>query len=130
MKKILVILSILALSGCGTLFTGKQSNIALNTSNGKRVKVSVSSIGGMQEVTAPTSIIVKKGSVPVQISVKDKCYEETIQTVPSKMNIVSLANLLFGLFGTTGLGIDAGNGTLWTYENSVTIPVHKKSNCK
>ncbi len=134
MKKIIIktlAMSVLAmfLQNCATVFTGPNSNLSVNTSDGKNVGVEVQSLNGTQNITAPSSVSVKKGNSPIQVRVKDKCYEETSQSVPSKVSWVGLANFLFGTFGTTSAFVDINSGAFWTYDESVTIPVSKKPKC-
>jgi hypothetical protein len=128
--KTLILLSAFTLSSCGTIFTGNDANISLNTSNGKQVKVEVISSNNVQNVTAPAQISVKKANSAIQVRVKDKCYEDTSHIVANKLNIVSLANFLFGTLGTTSALVDINNGNFWTYEDSALINViEKDDNC-
>lgn len=129
LKLFVILFLALSLQNCATVFTGSTANVSVNTSDGKKVDVEVQSLGGVQTVTAPTSVSVKKGNSPIQIRVKDKCYEETSQSLPSKLSWVGLVNFLFGTFGTTSAFVDVSNGSFWTYEDSVTIPVSKKPKC-
>ncbi len=134
MKKVIInLLSVsllsLLLQNCATVFTGSTADVSVNSSNGKKVDVEVQSINGTQNISIPASVSVKKGNSPIQIRVKDKCYEETSRSVPSKISWVGLVNFLFGTFGTTSAFVDVSNGSFWTYEDSVTVPVSKKSKC-
>ncbi len=120
---------VLSLQNCATVFTGSTANVSLNTPDGKKVDVEVQSLTGVQNVAAPTSISLKRGNSPVQIRVKDKCYEETSRSLPSKLSWVGLINFLFGTFGTTSAFVDVSSGSFWTYEDSVTIPATRKPHC-
>lgn len=126
-----LLLVTIMLQGClGTMFTGTSRIVALQTSDGKPTKVEVSGAGGIQEITIPGSVTVQASKAPITVKVKDKCYDETTQMVPSKVNVVSLFDFLFGTIGTTGASVDSSNGSFWTYDNNVIVITSKNNTCK
>ncbi|MDR2526336.1 MAG: hypothetical protein LBC92_00480 [Rickettsiales bacterium] len=121
-------LVVLLLSSCGTIIGGKTTTINLQTGTGDSVRATVVSKGGVQEVTLPATVMVKRGKKAVLVTVKDKCYKPTTYSVKSTLNMWFLGNFITGgLIGTT---TDAITGGLWDYEETSIVPVVKDATCK
>lgn len=120
-----VVLVLFAVSGCATVFTGQTTSVALNTPDGKTADAQIQSASGVQNVSIPTVITVERSKEPIQVQIQDDRCDETSVTVPRKVNLAFYANFLFGLFGTTSAGVDASNGAMWTYDESIVVPVNR-----
>ena len=127
MKKILLIIAILCMPACATMFNGTTKNINMMTSNGDKVKADVTSKEGIQTVTLPSIVSVSKGNVPITNSVKeDKCHQQSVYIAENHMDIFFLGNI-FNYF--TGSSTDIPNGAMWTYDDNVVVPVYRKESC-
>jgi len=123
---VLFLFCVLNFCSCATVFTGGTTGISLNTPDGKVAEVVVVSASGAQNITIPSSVMVKRSKAPVHVRVTDETCEETSVTVAQKVNLPFYANFLFGLFGTTSAGVDASTGAMWTYDENIVVPVERK----
>lgn len=130
MKKIaLTLATAVALTGCATVFDGGSKTINLIPTNGKDVRVSVRSDGGVQETNIPGIINVKRSKDDLYVTVIDKCYEGS-HVIQHEVTPAFFGNILFGIFGLTGTTVDMSSGNMWKYDNTVTIATSKKDSCK
>lgn len=119
MKKILL-LPVLFLVGCGTVFSGTTQDISIN-SNVDNVSVYIN--GGFVCKT-PCIYPLDRESGSVSIVGKKEGYEDVGMALKSKMNPVAWGNLIFVYSWTTDL-ID---GAAWKYkQNGVYLNLEKKN---
>ncbi len=128
MKKLFMIISVLVLSACATMFNGTTKNINVMTSNGDKVTADITSKSGMQTVTLPSIISVDKGNVAITISVKeDKCHRQTVYMADNHLDMFFLGNAFNYFIGTS---TDIPNGAMWTYDDNIVVPVYRKESCE
>ena len=125
MKKILV-LSVLALTGCASIVDGGPDTINLMTSNGASVKAQINSKQfGTQQITLPTFITVPKSCSDITVNIiEDKNVNQSNAIVSSGLNPWTLGNLVFGWL--LGFAVDGVTGNICTYDSSVVVPVSSK----
>ena len=125
MKKILV-LFMLALTGCASIVDGGPDTINLMTSNGASVKAQmISEQFGAQQITLPTFITVPKSCSDISVQViEDKKVNQSSAIVSSSVNPWILGNVVFG--GIPGILIDGVTGNMCTYDSSVIVPINSK----
>lgn len=122
----------LLVSGCASIVDGGSQNINLVPSNSKdRVEATVITKNRVQVVTLPSVIHTDRSNQDIIVKIEEnnnKCYEESIQIVPSHTNPFVLGNIISGgLFGST---TDAITGAFWEYDDNVVINANKKDSCK
>lgn len=129
-KNLLVLISLFLLSSCATIISGTTTSVNLSPSDpeAENVKVQVHSKYTIQNLTLPSSIMVKKGSGPLNVTVKDKCFREQTTTLDSKVDYWFLGNIITG--GLTGTTTDALSGALWTYDDTAVVNVVPNGTCK
>ena len=103
--------SIVMMSGCATIVSGKTQTIDVTASTTKTF-----SIDG-QSYTTPAKVIVKRSKDEKVISV-DGCDKKIL--LKSKMNPAFLGNILIG--GVLGSTTDAVTDSMWKYsEDNITV---------
>lgn len=129
MKKILLILLLAAsVSACASIIDGRTQNINLVPSKGENVEATVMSKAGIQNVKLPQTISLQKNSQDIAINIKSsKCVSPSTTVSRSRLNPWFWGNIIFG--GLFGSSTDAGTGAMWSYDDTVTVPVDKKDNC-
>lgn len=131
MKKLmLTLIAIALLPGCATVIKGKTKDINILTNTGEEAEVNVVSASGVQTVTIPSVVNVKKDNRPITITVKGtKCHRATTTIVPEKVELWTIANVFMYVFGFTGTTVDASTGAMWDYDDSIVVPVYQKNGC-
>jgi len=101
--------SIVMMSGCATIISGKTQTIDVTANTTKKF-----SIDG-QSYTTPAKVLVKRSKDEKVISV-DGCKDVQLK---SEMNPVVLGNILAG--GLLGSTTDLAGGAGWKYDDNVTL---------
>ncbi len=129
MRKFLLICFLtFCLSSCATMFHGTTKEVNIMTSNGDTVKADISSALGVQTVILPSTVSVKKGNIPITVSVKeDECHRPTVYKSENHLDIFFLGNA-FNYW--TGTSTDISNGAMWTYDDNIIVPIYRKDVCK
>lgn len=107
MKNKMAIISILALSACGTLFNGSSQDVSFD-SNIKGVTIY---INGVKACKTPCVYPVDRSSSSVVAEAKIDGYEDQQQIIRSKLSTVSILNLTFWPSWLT----DVATGGMWQY---------------
>ncbi|MDR3347148.1 MAG: hypothetical protein LBN32_00900 [Helicobacteraceae bacterium] len=85
------------------------------------------SASGAQEVTLPTTITVKRANVPLVVNVKEtNTTNAGSYSQASKIDREFFSNnpgFLVGLLSST---TDVISGSMWTYDENITVPVTRK----
>lgn len=89
MKSFFLLLGIITLSGCGTIFSGTQQNVTFN-SNVPEAKVYVN---GMPVCSTPCAVDLKRSQSNVIVMLKKDGYENATAVLTSQINPVSIINL-------------------------------------
>ncbi|MGE4385556.1 MAG: hypothetical protein AB7E39_06815 [Endomicrobiaceae bacterium] len=116
---------VLCFSGCATVFTGPRQQINIRTSSGQEAKATITTSEGTRDIILPTLLDTKRAKNPMVIDIKETNeYEKTTTLVPSKINPVFWVNIFAGSFSST---TDYASGSMWQYDDTVIVPVQKKS---
>ena len=130
MNRIFVVLIVscvmLFLQGCATLVTGPNKVVNISSSDNTNVQAEVNTSTGTSNVTLPISLSVKTSRKPIEVIIKEKGYKETRFIKESKLNIWFLGDFFMSVFGLTGTTIDVSSGSIWTYDDSIVVPVIKE----
>lgn len=119
MRKYFIFASFCLLSGCGTLFSGTQQTVTVNT-NVSEAKVYVN---GMPYCTTPCTVSLKRASNNTFITLKKKGYVDATAPLTSEINPISIINLSSLYSWTT----DFLSGGVWRYSpDAVYIEMEKK----
>jgi hypothetical protein len=106
--KILLALSVLLLSACGTLFSGTSDNVAFNsTPSGAKIEINGVSVG-----RTPTVVNLHRQMSPPQIMVKLDGYETKSLAVQNSFNMTTLWDIF--LFPT--FIVDLATGALMKFD--------------
>ena len=123
MKKFQAVIALLLLSGCGTVFSGTQQNVTVNT-NVPEAKVYVN---GMPMCSTPCAVDLKRTSGNVIIILKKESYQDATVPLTSQFNPVSIINLSSIYSWTT----DFVSGGVWKYSpDAVYVEMDKKDMTK
>lgn len=115
-----ILVSILALSACGTLFNGSSQDISFD-SNVKDVTVY---INGVKACKTPCVYPVDRGSSTVVATAKKEGYEDQQQVIKSSLSTASVLNLTFWPSWLT----DLATGGMWQYSREgVYIDMEKSA---
>ncbi len=121
----------LSATSCAGLISGKTQNVFLRTSDGSTdVEVEVTAAGGTQHATIPSVVVVPRGEAPLTVSVKEtRCHKAGKTFIPTKYNVMLLADAIGGLFGLTGTTMDMNSGAAWAYDDNAIVNISKKPGC-
>ena len=120
MNKKSILPIILALSGCGTIFSGSTQDMSFD-SNVKGVEIY---IGGIKVCKTPCVYPLDKSSGSTIITAKKKGYEEQQQILKTKFNNFAILNLS----GWPSWIVDVATGGMWQYkQDGVYIDMEKAS---
>lgn len=123
MKKFQAVIALFLLSGCGTVFSGTQQNVTVNT-NAPEAKVYVN---GMPMCSTPCAVDLKRTSGNVIIMLKKEGYQDAIVPLTSQFNPVSIINLSSVYSWTT----DFLSGGVWKYSpDAVYVEMDRKDMTK
>lgn len=118
MKRVFISFLSLLVSACGTVFSGTQQNVTINT-NVSGTKVFVN---GMPICSTPCAIDLKRNQSNTIITVKKNGYEDATVVLSSQINPVSIINLSSIYSWTT----DFLSGGVWRYSpDAVYIEMEK-----
>lgn len=122
MKKIICLLSLLGIAGCGTVFSGSTQDISID-SNVKDVKVY---IDGAFVCNTPCVYPVERASGSISVVGKKAGYEDVGMAVKTKINPVAWGNLIMPYSWTT----DIVSGSAWKYRQDGVYLNMEKENMK
>ena len=133
LKKLCVapmILSLLILQNCASIFNGgSQSVVATASGDVDNVGVEVKTPDGAYRTKLPTTIVTSPSSFnDTNITIKDKCYDETSMKVNKSVTPSFWSNILIG--GLIGMSIDYFSGHMWKMDSHAVVPLNKKDDCK
>lgn len=120
MKKYLISACFLLLSGCGTVFSGTNQTVTVNT-NVERAKVYVN---GMPACSTPCAVDLNRSNVNTTLILKKDGYEESVFVLKSQFNPIALINLTMVYSWTT----DFISGGVWRYSPDAVYVEIEKSN--
>lgn len=122
MKRALICLTALALSGCATAINGTSQGFTVATEPEVGAECILSNGVGKWHVTTPETVVIHKSKNDLEVFCTKNGYASVTQMVPSKVNPKRASNIVFGLAGVLiGDGIDASSGALMVYPESVKV---------
>ncbi len=113
MMKKLMILSVLLLSGCGTVFCGQNQTVLID-SDPAGVKIYQN---GRLLGETPLTTKLERTKSPLMLSAKKEGYNDQSIMLRSTLGMGAIFDGVFALFitGTTGFSTDASNETIYAY---------------
>ena len=108
MKK-LVLLSILILTGCGTVFSGSSQKITFDSNVRRNIEIYAN--GALVCTSTPCVVDIDRASSPMTVMAKANGYEDSMGQVKTKINPASWGNLLSVYSWTT----DFATSSMWKY---------------
>lgn len=128
MKKVIVGLAILAVSGCSTMFNESEQNVRLNSYGSHNVPVSVLTPSGTYKDITPTIINIQPGarSSDYIVQVDEPCYGDARVVIKKELAPSYWLNSL----NLVGFFIDFATGAMWNYEEKVVVPIQIAKNCE
>lgn len=123
MKKLFTLITCCLLSACGTLFSGTNQTLTVN-SNVDHAKVYVN---GMPICSTPCAIDLNRSNTNATLIFKKDGYEDMVFILKSQFNQIALANLTMVYSWTT----DFISGGVWQYApDSVYVEMEKSKMTK
>lgn len=130
LKRLALFLSLLALSGCATIFTGSTSNVQLRVVDAdtsellKDVHCSITDNDGTVFLVSgnPGSVIVNKGKGVLHVDCKKPGYTQQNMGISQNINGVTFVNVLFW----PGFIVDAVSGSMHKYPAHATIQMKQQ----
>ncbi len=105
---ILVIPTVIFLSGCATIFSGTSDNVTIKSvPNGAKVEINGNPIG-----RTPITTPIKRSLTPPQVQLKLEGYDSRSIALQNSFNSISLFNLFF----LPAWLIDAVTGSMMKYD--------------
>jgi hypothetical protein len=116
-KNLILVASVLSLTGCASILNEKTQNVNVSTSNGAQVEGTVNG----QPFKAPGVVaLTRENKAKTFVSNSEKCKGETV--VDKAVDTVFFINVLSG--GPFGSTTDYSTEKMWKYSDNVVI------NCK
>jgi hypothetical protein len=124
MKRFVLILGALAVSGCASITKGTDQDVVINT-NPQGAKCELSREGTTLGVVDPTpgTINLDKSSENIAIKCELENYQTAQYVLESDTEAMTAGNVIFG--GVVGLAIDASTGAMNKYDSNVTVVMQK-----
>jgi len=121
MRRIFVLLAVLALSACSTITTGTTQSIFIDTpeTQGASCKLTDSKQGTWDLSSSPGSVLVRKGDGPMNIVCNKEGYKQAVVQIDEDLQGATLGNIIVG--GGVGFLVDAMSGAAQKYPEKVTV---------
>ena len=114
MKFLLSLLSVFALSACGTLFVGQNQTILIDSApSGVSIYQNGKLLG-----TTPLSVSVERTKNPLMLKAEKEGYNSQAVMLSSSLGWGGIFDGVFAILsltGSTGFTTDASNETIWAY---------------
>lgn len=124
MNKKFIVLSVLTLTACGTVFNGSSQSIHFE-SNVKNISIYAN--GALVCSQTPCQADIDRGSGALTIIAKADGYEDNIQQIKTKINTTSWGNLISIYSWTT----DFATSSMWKYsQDGIYINMKKAKRSK
>lgn len=131
---LLLLLLVLILPGCASLFSSDEQSVSVNTLDGKNVKAVITQGDATQKVTLPAVIPVKRNGKKVHIAIREQdnpCYKSSEHEIPQSFNTVVLANILGLWVSELSTVTDFVTGKIWSYDSTtLIIEPSDKADCR
>ena len=136
MKKMVIALTLIAMSGCASIVNDKNQKVIISASNGQAIKGTVQDVttstvkvdGKTQKKTdqvvsasfegKPADILLERSNAKkVAVVENAECEKQT--PIKNSVSPMFFGNILIG--GLIGSTIDSATGKMWQYEDKVVI---------
>ena len=130
-RNTILLLTLVALTGCATVFTGSTSNVQLRVVDAQtnmlldNITCSLTDNEGMVYLvnSNPGNVIANKGKGVLRVDCKKPGYVQQNMGISQNINGVTFVNVLFW----PGFIVDALTGTMHKYPAQATIQMKKES---
>ena len=123
MKPYLYSLCILPIAACASIIEGSTQNINLQTNPPLQANCRLSNERGVWQTSAPAMVQVKRSKSDLNVDCRSSEIGGTVAN-SSDAESWTLANLALG--GLIGLGVDAGTGAMFSYDDAITVPLGER----
>ncbi len=120
---VIMLVSILLLSGCASILTGTSQKINLSTPPADGAHCTLTNNKGQWNVQTPGQVKVHKSFNDISIVCKKKGYKTARTKVASNTKAAVFGNAILG--GGVGAGVDMADGAAYSYPQNITLPMHK-----
>jgi hypothetical protein len=104
----ILVLSMLLMTSCATVFTGTKQVVQINSiPSGAKIQVD-----GIDRGQTPSAVRLKKGNDGQIVTLKAEGYETKTFQPETDINIIAVLNF----FNLLCWGVDAATGALWKYD--------------
>lgn len=112
---------LLALTGCASIVSGTSQTVRVDTTPGANLPCVVSNGRGEWHVpSTPGSVTLARSSTELKVSCQNDLYRG-YTTNRSDMELWAVGNVIIG--GIIGIIVDASTGALFSYDDSVNVPL-------
>jgi hypothetical protein len=120
---VVVMISLFQATGCATVIAGRSQTLNVTTSDAAQGQCLLQDKNGRQyRVTAPGSVLVKRGDGPLDVQCSLPGGEGQRQ-VSENVEPWIIANVLWGVFSPIALIVDATTGSYQRYPEDVVVPI-------
>jgi hypothetical protein len=120
MRPLLLIVPLVALSGCASIIEGSTQEITVNTTPAGAKCAMMRNGQHIAEVaSSPGSAVIKKTGADVTISCTKPGYQEASVVDNSDVAAATFGNIIAG--GLVGVVIDAADGSIHKYDPAVSV---------
>ncbi len=127
MKKSLIAITLLCLTGCSTMFNGTSQTIQASTASFKNsdILVTLPTTQYVKPLPSELNIPPLESKLPITITPIGDCIKPIKVAVHKELANSYWLNALNGI----GFFIDYATGAMWQYPESVKVGVYRKDHC-
>lgn len=119
-----LLLTVMCTSACASIIEGRRQTLNVSTTRAEKGQCVLKDARGMSyNVYTPGAVIVNRGDGPIDVTCTLPDAEGK-GTVGENVEPWIIGNIIFGLGGIIGLGIDAATGAYLRYPENVVIQVN------
>ena len=128
MKKISLLITCyvgMMLTGCASIVSGSKQTISIETAAVKNAECSLENDKGKWFINqTPGSVVVHRSYKNLEVNCEKKGYKKSISSVKSRTIPLAFGNVIFGLGGAVGAGVDIANGAAYEYPTNIMVPMN------
>lgn len=115
----IILLPLLSLTGCATIVNGRYQQVTVQTQPPGSYCVLTNDKGRWVVNSTPNTVNVHRSMDNLHITCQKPGYKSDVATYTSHATAIVLGNVLAG--GVIGVGIDAGDGSAFSYPNQIKM---------
>ena len=121
MRKLPVLVGVIAIAGCATIVKGTDQTVAVETPGIEKAECSLVDNKGTNYYvkSTPESVVVNRGDGPLTITCEADGYKTTTTEFDEKFEGWTLGNIIFG--GVIGVVVDAASGAAQHYPGELLV---------